>query len=234
MTTTTALWLRLPESDHKETQKELQYLAVLTAHNRGDLLTAEALQPIKRSVLGQWTGWRKTHRDDWTPQFTAIPSLTRQFLTALHAKRDKPSQRVWDAITASAPARENLMALIALDIYEDRWAQYVDHPTTIPFATRAAFVFTGLHMVEQQDRAYQHEAHGHWAKHGLPEGSADSDPPTAENPQARFQEAARAILQPLGQALQAVLIADAAGLLLDQANPLSFLSEDDESPPPSP
>jgi len=202
MTTASLLQQTSPSAD--EATAELRYLFVLTARNRGDVLTASSLQPLKRSALGQWDAWRKQWPDAWVPAFTAVPTMAQRFLRDLSTKRSKAAKQLTQAITQSLDAQRDLAGLIALDVYEDHWATYAQQPTQNPFATAAALVFTGWHIVQQADRAFQHEAHGHWAKHGLPEHPAESDPPDAESPQAVFTAQVQAVLSPVAEALRTV------------------------------
>ena len=204
MIATTASLLQPTSPSADETAAELRYLFVLTARNRGDVLAAASLQPLKRSALRQWDVWRKGTPEAWSPFFTAVPTMAQRFLRDLGAKRGKPAKQLAQAITQSQTAQRDLASLIALDIYEDHWAAYAQQPTQNPFATPAALVFTGWHIVQQADRTFQHEAHGHWAKHGLPEHPAESDPPDIESPQAIFTTQVQAILGPVAEALRTV------------------------------
>lgn len=157
------LHLRPPEAI-----AEQRYLFVLTPLNRRDLLTAPSLKDHKRCLLAQWFLWRHRYPDQWTPLLTHVPFLTERFLAVLQTKPSKTAQQLAQVILQDDDAQRNLDCLTALDIFEDKWNAYIHSPAVIPFAHQATFVLAGWHAIQQTDRAFQHEAHGHAAKKKSP------------------------------------------------------------------
>lgn len=199
-----AIALLVPPTKSPEAVAEQRYLFVLTPLNRGDLLTAEALAPYKRRLLAQWAAWRHQHADQWTPELTQAGTMAEQFLKALQAKKGKATQTLYQIFAHDHDdALRNLECLVALDIFEAKWTAYTRQPGTMPFAHPATLVFAGWHAVQQADRTFQHEAHGHAAKKGLPTHDPEPQPPEDGNLQAMFAERLNAVLHPLAEALQA-------------------------------
>lgn len=209
-----------------EAVAEQRYLFVLTPRNRGELLDADALKPLKRRILAQWAAWRRQRPDQWTPELTQAGAMVGQFLEALQAKRDKSAQQLAHVLLHDPHAQRNLECLAALDIFEDKWVAYVQHPTTMPFAHPATLIFAGWHAVQQADRAFQHEAHGHAAKKGLPTHDPEPNPPEAENLQALFAERIQAVLEPLAQALRAAFVAAPPAVEAPPDRQLAWFADD--------
>lgn len=212
-----AIALLAPPTKSPEALAEQRYLFVLTPLNRGDLLTAEALAPCKRRLLAQWAAWRRQHADQWTPELTQAGTMAEQFLKALQAKKGKATQALYQILTHDSSAQRNLECVIALDIFEAKWTAYTLQPGTLPFAHPATLVFAGWHAVQQTDRTFQHEAHGHAAKKGLPTHDPEPHPPEDGNLQAVFAERLEAVLHPLVEALQAAF--DTAPPAIETAEP---------------
>ena len=202
--TTTAL--SVPPTNIPEATAEQRYLFVLTPLNRGDLLTAPSLKDHKRRLLAQWSLWRRRYPDQWIPLLTHVPFLAERFLAVLQAKPSKTAQQLAQVILQDDDAQRNLDCLTALDIFEDKWNAYIHSPAVIPFAHPATFVFAGWHAIQQTDRAFQHEAHGHAAKKGLSTHDPEPEPPEDGNLQALFAARVNAVLEPVAEALKTAFL----------------------------
>ena len=222
--TTTALLA--PPTNTPEAVAEQRYLFVLTPLNRGDLLDAESLKPLKRRLMAQWAVWRRQHPDQWTPELTQAGAMAGQFLEALQAKHDKSAQQLAQVIIHDINALRNLECLAALDIFEAKWTAYTEHPTSMPFAHPATFVFAGWHAIQQADRAFQHEAHGHAAKKGLPTHDPEPDPPEEGNLQAVFSERLDAVLRPVADALKEAFLHTVPALTTGEEQQLAWFSDE--------
>lgn len=137
-----------------------------------------------------------------------VPVLAGQFLTVLHDKRATSAQTLYDVMAKDDKALHNLECLAALDIFEAKWAAYTQHPTSLPFAHPATLVFAGWHAVRQADRSFQHEAHGHAAKKGLPTHDPEPHPPESDNVQTMFAERVNAVLEPVARMLQQTFLTE--------------------------
>lgn len=218
--TTTAL--SVPPTNSAEALAEHRYLFVLTPLNRGDLLTAPSLQDHKRRLMAQWSAWRRQHPDQWTPALTQAGAMTQQFVRALQAKSDKVAQQLAQVILHDDDAGRNLECLVARDIFEAKWNAYVHLPTVIPFTHPATFVFAGWHAMRQADRAFQHEAHGHAAKKGLPTQDPEPESPEDGNYQALFAERLNAVLEPVAEALKETFLHTAPALTTGEEQQLTL------------